>query len=532
MSSRPDSVTAPEERRRLADQLLAGALRQWQGGDDVGCTAFRAMVEHSGRSMALLAADGTILEANAHALALLGTTRELAIGELVWNAPTWAEPGLRQQLQSSVTAAARGVTVGHQLALAGVTDPTTIEISFTPVADRAGDVVLIVTEWRDITDRARAEAALRESEERLNRIISIAADAIISMDDAQRITLFNEGAEKIFGYKASEVVGQPLAMLLPRDVVLLHAKEVSTFAGTPEAARRMGERRNIHGRRKNGEIFSAEASISKATIGGTRVFTAVLRDVTERIAAEQEKTALLQATQKARDDAERATRQRDEMLAIVSHDLRNPLSGIGLCAGLLANGDTPPDERQRLADTIQESLEWTQRLISDLMDIASIEAGRLSINRKRHDPMMTIGRALSMFDLRIAELSIELHVEGAEHLPALEADAERLLQVMANLIGNALKFTPAGGAITIGAEAVDQTVVFSVRDTGSGISPDRLPHVFDRRWQADHPTVHGTGLGLAIAHGIVDAHGGRIWVASSTERGTEFKFSIPLPEPR
>jgi PAS domain S-box-containing protein len=520
---------AGADRLAAAEQTLAAALERLPPAPKRGLAQFREMVEHSVKGSALLAPDGTILEANSLARQSLGGSTDTVIGTVLWDSPVWSAPDARVRLRASVSACARGVAARHEMAVDGETGAGTLDVSFTPIMSATGDVALIAAEWRDITDRKRAEAALRDSEERFHRIVAIAADAIISIDDQQRIMLFNQGAEKMFGYVESEALGQALDMLLPRELATLHAKEVRGFAAAPDIARRMGDRRQIFGRRKSGEIFSAEASISKATIGGELVFTAVVRDVTERWAAEQEKSDLLAAAQAARTEAEHATRQRDEMLGIVSHDLRNPLSTIGMCASVLADATTEPEERQRLADTMHESIRWTQRLIADLLDIASIEAGGLSINPKAIDPMITIGRALALFELPVAERSIKLQAAGGEHLPQLRADPERVLQVLSNLLGNALKFTPAGGTIAVGAEHKDGAVVFSVRDSGSGISADHLPHVFDRRWQADKGSIHGTGLGLAIARGIVEAHGGRIWVASAPGKGSAFHFSIPLP---
>ena len=505
-------------------------MRQLRG-DGAGSDAhFREIVSHSVKATALIAPDGTILEANALGAATLGDPADDPRGIAIWDAPKWAASStIRHKVRASVAAAVRGVAVRHEVELPG--DAITIDLSLTPVMDATRTVVLVVAEWRDVTDRKHAEAALRDSEERFHRIVSIAADAIVSVDDTQHITLFNSGAEQIFGYTSEEILGKPLELLLPRELASLHAKELRAFGESPEASRKMGQRRQIFGRRKSGEVFSAEASISKATIGGQRVFTAVLRDVTERWAAEQEKTELLAATQSARDVAERAARQRDEMLEIVSHDLRNPLSAIAMCAGILANDDTDPEERVRLAETIHESVEWTQRLIADLMDIASIEAGKLSIDRAPFDPMVAIARALSVFELPVAEREIRLQVAGDEHLPTIDADAERVLQVLANLIANAIKFTPRGGAITVSGAVADQSVVFSVRDTGSGIAPEHLSHVFDRRWHAGKPGAHGTGLGLAIARGIVQAHGGRISVTSAPGEGSLFQFAIPFMAP-
>jgi PAS domain S-box-containing protein len=492
-------------------------------------THFREIVERSLSAIALLAPDGTVLEVNTLALRSLGTTRAEALGNALWDAPAWASvPDLRHRLRPSLSAAARGVTVSQETALGVDASAIVLDLSLNPVAAADGAVVLLVAEWRDVSDRKRAEVALRESEERFQRIVSIAVDAIISIDETQSITLFNQGAEQIFGYRAAEVLGKPLDSLLPRELGALHDREVRAFGASPETSRRMGQRRQIFGRRKNGEIFSAEASISKTTIGGRQVFTAVLRDVTERWAVEQEKAELLAAAEAARQVAEGAARQRDEMLAIVSHDLRNPIAAIGLCSSMLADEETPITERRRLTDAIGDSVELANRLIADLMDLASIEAGRLSIQRRRLDPVITIGQAVNLFEAAALEREVRLESGGLDHLPTLEADPARLLQVLGNLIGNAIRFTGPGGTITVGATIDGSEVVFGVRDSGSGIAPDHLPRVFDRRWQAERPNAGGTGLGLFIARGIVEAHGGRISVESPPGQGAFFRFTIPL----
>lgn len=382
---------------------------------------------------------------------------------------------------------------------------------------------------RDIAAHEAAMEALRTSEFRLSSIVDIAADAIVSVDEEQIITLFNQGAERIFGYTASEVIGKPLDLLLPPDVHAIHREHIHHFAQSGESARRMGERSEVRGRRKNGEVFPAEASISKFDIDGRQVFTAVLRDITERRAAEQERTRLLQAEQTARAAAEAALRTRDEVLAIVSHDLRNPLSVIDMCASSLSDRLSPDDERAlSLVRTIESSTAWMNRLIEDLLDVARVEAGRLTLDRQPHDLLRVISEATVMLEPLIAEKTLALHEELPEFLPTARVDARRVVQVLENLVSNAVKHTASGGQIEIRAELVHNDVHVAVRDTGSGIAPESLPHLFDRFWQARGARRGGAGLGLAIAKGIVEAHGGRIWVESTLGAGSTFGFSLPI----
>lgn len=474
--------------------------------------------------------EGTILDANARAADALRAPAASLAGMLVWDAPAWRDaPRVPEQLRVAFAAAARGVTVRHEIEVIADGEVVVFDLSCSPLAGAGERTELVIVEWRDVTHRRRAEVALRESEERFERIVSIAADAIISIDEDQRITLFNQGAETIFGYQAAEVLGKPLDMLLPRELGSLHAREVRSFGEAPDVARRMGQRRQIFGRRKSGEVFNAEASISKATVGNARVYTAVLRDVTERWAADQKKSELLAEAQAARATAESLTRQRDEMLGVVSHDLRNPLSAIAMCATQLAESDLADHDREHLAATIHQAALWSNRLIGDLVDIASLDAGRLSVKPRRVDPVITIARALNLFEQAAAERTLELQARTAEHLPAVHADPERLLQVLGNLIGNAMRFTGTGGLVTVGAREAGEAVEFSVRDTGRGIPAENLERIFERRWHTGEAGPDGgTGLGLTIARGIVEAHGGRISVESEPGRGTQVTFTIPL----
>lgn len=382
---------------------------------------------------------------------------------------------------------------------------------------------------RDVVAHRAAIEALRTSEFRLASIVDIAADAIISVDEDQVVTLFNQGAERIFGYQASEVIGQPLDLLLPQDVHAVHREHIRQFSRSGESARRMGERSEVRGRRKNGEVFPAEASISKFDIEGRPVFTAVLRDITDRRAADEERTRLLEAERAARAAAETALRTRDEVLAVVSHDLRNPLSVIDMCAASLVDKLARDDEGARsLVRTIESSTEWMNRLIEDLLDVARVEAGRLNLDRHPQDLVRVISEATVMLEPLITEKSLTLHEDLPDHLPRANVDARRVVQVLENLVSNAVKHTPPGGEIRIRAESANGEIQISVRDTGSGIPAENLPHLFDRFWQARGARRGGAGLGLAIAKGIVEAHGGRIWVESELGAGSTFGFSLPL----
>ena len=229
--------------------------------------------------------------------------------------------------------------------------------------------------------------------------------------------------------------------------------------------------------------------------------------------------------------ARRATRLRDEVLGVVSHDLRNPLSTIGMCAEVLL--ERPPDdagERRELLVTVQQAVGWMQHIIRDLLDVTSIEAGRLSVQREAHPAGDLLLGAFELLEPQAAARGLRLMVRADGTLPVVEADRARVLQVLLNLAGNALKFTPEGGRVTLGARRAGTYVAFDVADTGRGIAAEHLPHVFDRFWQARQAERGGVGLGLAIARGIVEAHGGTIAVESEIGRGTTFTFTIPVAD--
>lgn len=232
--------------------------------------------------------------------------------------------------------------------------------------------------------------------------------------------------------------------------------------------------------------------------------------------------------------AQRATRAREDVLAVVSHDLRNPLHTIGLSVSLLEEvfPDTLPDIALQQTHVIQRAVKRANTLIQDLLDVSRIEAGGFSVVTAPIQPQQMLDDVREAMGALAAAADITLNCTAADDLPRVLADRERVLQVFTNLVGNAIKFTPPDGTITVCARmpaAGDSPgfVQFVVRDTGSGIADENLAHVFDRFWQARHGARTGAGLGLAIAKGIVAAHGGTISVSSKLGGGTEFAFVIP-----
>lgn len=240
----------------------------------------------------------------------------------------------------------------------------------------------------------------------------------------------------------------------------------------------------------------------------------------------QERMQALDREREARATAEGLVRARDEILGIVSHDLRSPLSTITLSTQLIR--DSTPEQRDEYIDMVLSSASRMERLIRDLLDIAKLENSKLSIESRPTD-MSEVVREVHQSHLPIArEKSIELVLEVDDSLPELEADRDRITQALTNLIGNALKFTPENGQVILGAHVSDDHLRFEVRDTGPGIATSDLPHLFDPFWQSKKTAHLGAGLGLKITRAIAEAHGGTIHVENAAGGGARFTIELPI----
>jgi PAS domain S-box-containing protein len=520
----------------------------------------------------------------------------------------------------------------------------------------------------------------------LAEIVEIAADAIICMDAFQRITFFNKGAEAIFGWTSDEIVGKRIETLIPDRYRSAHPGHVAEFGRSHVTARRMGERRQIAGVRKNGEEFPAEAAIAQVHQAGDVVYSVVLRDVTLRKRFEQRQQFLAEAGEKlasafgssetlnqvarlavptmadgcilenrvgngflagaaahldpaieemldeiglagarvpptghplteilgkpfpillqseaasrlleasanpayikavkamspqsalflpliAREqligaltlfrtsrgfdgddlgfaedlarlaalaldnarlhDTVRASlRSRDEMLGVVSHDLRNPVAAVKMLSRtLLAAQENDGTQAHESIALIFRAAEQMDALIRDLLDVNRLDSGNLSISPEPVEPSVLLTDSLQTLRPLVDEKGIDLDLQIETALPKVAADRERIQQTLSNLVGNAIKFSSPGSKIVVVARGDSEGVVFSVLDRGRGIAEGHLPRVFDRYWQSSRTDRQGAGLGLAIAKGIVEAHGGRIWIESRLGEGTTASFMLPL----
>jgi PAS domain S-box-containing protein len=537
---------------------------------------------------------------------------------------------------------------------------------------------LLARQLADIVERVRSEAALRRAEAKASGILTTAADGIIGIDAEYKIREWNHGAERIFGYSSTEVLGSSFDMLISEKCRASHREDVTRFASEAEAARSM-ENRSTFGLRKNGQEFPISATISKFEVERERTLTVTVRDVSEdrRIENEQRVLAevgaaiaskeyqdtlkkvaraavtmadfaflfvaeeergedLRRVAAAARDPAKEwvadllmsapfvpgpmnpvlqtfrshrssivalepeaddsiardpehlralramgarsgllvpllvadqsfgvlalgsvsrpfeerdmvlaeelarrsalfiqnerlhrtersAIRARDEVLHIVAHDLRNPLSIVRMEAQMLG----PRNKLEKEKERIVQAAERMDHLIQDLLEVARIEAGQLKVERARLSPESLLHDSMKAQGPLASSASVAMRLEVRSDLPNVCGDKQRILQVLENLIGNAIKFSSSGAQITAGAaQGEHDDVRFWVCDTGPGMSPDQLEHIFDRFWQKKKEK-RGAGLGLSIARGIVEAHGGHIWVDSAEGKGSTFHFTVP-----
>jgi PAS domain S-box-containing protein len=384
----------------------------------------------------------------------------------------------------------------------------------------------------DITDRRRAS----EAQAYLAAIVESSDDAIISKNLAGIIQSCNASAERLFGYTAAELIGQPVRILIPPD----RENEEDEILKRLRRGERIDHFETVR-LSKTGRAIDISLTISPvrdasgAIVGASKV----ARDITERRRAETERREaaaererLLAAERAARGDAERASRAKDDFMAMVSHELRTPLNAILGWTQLMMRGRQDQSVLDRGLDVIARNTRAQAQLISDLLDISRIVSGKLRLERQPIDLETLVTDAIETVEHEATAKSITLRREIESGIGPAIGDPARLQQVVWNLLNNAIKFTPAGGhvLVTLRSESAQAEIVVS--DDGAGIRPDLLPLVFERFHQADRSITRrfgGLGLGLSIARDLVELHGGQIHAESDGEgRGAAFRIVLPL----
>lgn len=380
----------------------------------------------------------------------------------------------------------------------------------------------------DITERKRAERELRDSEARLSGILRISPEAIIVTDGAQRITLFNEGAERIFGYAAAEVTGKSIEMLIPPEARKGHGEHVRKFKDSPDTSRFMSARQEIGALAKGDVVFPAEASISKLELQGETVFTVLLHDITERKKARQ----LLLA---AKDEAESANRAKSEFLANMSHELRTPLNAILGFSEVIRSqvlGPVGIAKYVEYADDVHRSGEHLLEIISDILDVARIDAGQISLEEDIVTVEELIESSVMLIRERAEASELDLALELPPDMPSIMCDRRKVKQIVINLLSNAVKFTERGGRVSVGARIDDGSgeAVIEVRDSGVGMAVEDIPRVMEPFTQIASPMTRqheGTGLGLPLVKKLVELHGGSIDMETAPGEGTTVRVRLP-----
>ncbi len=363
-------------------------------------------------------------------------------------------------------------------------------------------------------DRARDEQALRKSEARNAAILQTALDPIITIDHDDLIVEFNPAAEKTFGYGRASALGRPFSELVPNVLGV--------------SAKNLGERIELPARHATGALLTAELAVTRIPVEGPALFTAYLRDITQRKQAQEAMLA-------AKEEAERANNAKSEFLSRMSHELRTPLNAILGFGQLLLMQGLAPAQNDRVGHIVNAGRHLLD-LINEVLDIARIEAGRVELSLEPVRVSDALTETLDLIRPLANERSVTLETITGEH-PLhhghVMADRQRFKQVLLNLFSNAVKYNRQGGHVQLTFETTEGgRLRLSVADTGVGIAPENLARLFVAfdRLGAEHSTVQGTGLGLALSKRLIEAMGGQVGVESTLGEGTRFWLELPRAE--
>lgn len=377
----------------------------------------------------------------------------------------------------------------------------------------------ITVYFNNVTDLKQAEAALRQSESRFRLMVESAKDyAIFTLDLNGVVTSWNSGAERLLGYSEAEIIGRNGRITFtPEDNERGQSERERQIALTQGRAE--NERWHM---RKDGSRFWGSGLVRplQDEAGITQGFVKIMQDKTAQRQSQAEREQLLQREQAAREEAERANRIKDEFLAVLSHELRSPLNPILGWTHLLQLGKLDAARQTEALKIIERNAKLQAQLIEDLLDISRIMQGKLSLTATPVSLTLVISSALETVRLAAEAKNIQITLDLDPKIAPISGDAARLQQVVWNLLTNAVKFTPNGGQVVVELRQLDRQVQIRVTDTGKGITPNFLPHVFEYFRQEDGSTTRefgGLGLGLAIVRQIVEMHGGTVWAESLGE---------------
>ncbi|GAB1538500.1 hypothetical protein NUACC21_11620 [Scytonema sp. NUACC21] len=481
---------------------------------------------------------GNIADANEAFLKMVGYTREdLLSGKLSWYKMT-PEEYLHRDSQAIKELRESGVCTPFEkeyIRKDGSRVPIVLGAALLEGSqDNAVCFVL------DITRRKWAESSLQTALSRLHRqlqftkaITSSLGEGVYAIDNTGCVTFLNAAAEQILGWIEAEILGKNMHNTIhfqhaDGSPILWEDCQVMTVLQSGKIVRNELDVFT----RKDGTIFPVAYTASPIVVDGQIIGAVIVfQDITERKRVEQEHTQLLAREQAARNEAEKASRLKDEFLATVSHELRTPLNAILGWVQLLRRGKLNEAAVTRALETIERNARLQNQIVEDILDVSRIIRGKLHLQIRPVKLIPVIDDALDAVRLAAEAKGIELTSILESEAGPVAGDSDRLQQVVWNLLSNAIKFTPKGGCVSIQLQRVNSDAVITVSDTGQGISAEFLPYIFDRFSQADATTVRshsGLGLGLAIVRHLVELHGGTV-VASSPGVGKGATFTVHLP---
>jgi PAS domain S-box-containing protein len=513
--------------RRRAEAALAASEQQ-----------FRAIFNQAAIGICVSDLDGRVLDANEQFARILGrpadTLRGLTLDDFTHPDDISTTQARMQQLRSGELPHFAEET--RYLRKDGETVWTRTTVALLRNEHNEPDRTLTIVE--DVTEQRHAAQALREAEEvrsRLAAVVECSDDAIISKDLNGIVVTWNNGAERVFGYTAEEMIGKPILLLIPEN----HADEEPAIL----ARLRRGERIDHYEtcrRRKDGTLIDISLSVSPIRNAAGQVIGAskIARDITEQKRAEARLRELYESAQQEirhRMRAEAALREtdrrKDEFLATLAHELRNPLAPIRQAAAISKAPTATDDQKRWSHDVISRQVNHMALLLDDLLDISRVTRGILELRPEMTDLAHVVDTAVEtaspVIDAKRHTLSVEMPQEPVR----FAADPLRLAQVLSNLLTNAAKYTDSEGNIRLSASATADTITISVADTGIGIPPDALEEVFAMFSQvksAQDRSEGGLGIGLALAKGLVQLHRGTI-EARSAGLGLGSEFIVHLP---